>query len=160
MSRFTVVIADDRYASYREEEEVLSKLDAEIRVFRSGTVEDARRAFASADGILANLYPITAELIDSLEGCRVISRYGVGYDNVDVEAATRRRIWVTFVPDYCFEEVADHALALLLCCIRKIGYKDRMVRRAGGTPIAISLATVWRERPSASWDTGTRHTPS
>ncbi|HVP19098.1 MAG TPA: C-terminal binding protein [Spirochaetia bacterium] len=129
MSRFTVIIADDRYASYREEEEVLGELDAEIRVFRSGSADDARKAFAAADGILVNLYPITAELIDSLDGCRVISRYGVGYDNVDVEAATRRGIWVTFVPDYCFEEVADHALALLLCCIRKIGYKDRMIRQ-------------------------------
>jgi len=129
VSRFTVIIADDRYASYREEEEVLGELDAEIRVFRSGSADDARKAFAAADGILVNLYPITAELIDSLDGCRVISRYGVGYDNVDVEAATRRGIWVTFVPDYCFEEVADHALALLLCCIRKIGYKDRMIRQ-------------------------------
>ncbi|MGA2765899.1 MAG: C-terminal binding protein [Spirochaetia bacterium] len=129
MSRFTVVIADDRYASYHEEEEVLREVDAEVRVFRAGSVEDARRAFASAHGILVNLFPITADLIESLEGCRVISRYGVGYDNVDVEAATRKRIWVTFVPDYCFEEVADHALALLLCCIRKVGYKDRMVRQ-------------------------------
>ncbi len=129
MSRFTVVIADDRYASYNEEEEVLREVDAEVRVFRAGSVEDARRAFASAHGILVNLFPITADLIESLEGCRVISRYGVGYDNVDVEAATRKQIWVTFVPDYCFEEVADHALALLLCCIRKVGYKDRMVRQ-------------------------------
>lgn len=129
MSRFTVVIADDRYASYREEEEVLREVDAEVRVFRSGTPAEAKKAFASADGILVNLYPMTGEVIDSLPGCRVISRYGVGYDNVDVEAATRKGIWVTFVPDYCFEEVADHALALLLCCIRKIGYKDRMVRQ-------------------------------
>ena len=129
MSRFTVVIADDRYASYHEEEEVLREVDAEVRVFRAGSAEDARRAFASAHGILVNLFPITADLIESLEGCRVISRYGVGYDNVDVEAATRKQIWVTFVPDYCFEEVADHALALLLCCIRKVGYKDRMVRQ-------------------------------
>ncbi|HUI69884.1 MAG TPA: C-terminal binding protein [Spirochaetia bacterium] len=129
MSRFTVVIADDRYASYREEEEVLREVDAEIRVFRSGAPAEAKKTFASADGILVNLYPMTAEMIDSLKGCRVISRYGVGYDNVDVEAATRKGIWVTFVPDYCFEEVADHALALLLCCIRKIGYKDRMVRQ-------------------------------
>jgi len=129
VSRFTVVIADDRYASYREEEEVLREVDAEIRVFRSGAPAEAKKTFASADGILVNLYPMTAEMIDSLKGCRVISRYGVGYDNVDVEAATRKGIWVTFVPDYCFEEVADHALALLLCCIRKIGYKDRMVRQ-------------------------------
>ena len=128
MSRFTVVIADDRYASYREEEEVLRDVDAEIQVFRSGTTAEAKRAFSGANGILVNLFPMTAELIESLHGCRVISRYGVGYDNVDVEAATRRGIWVTFVPDYCFEEVADHALALLLCCIRKVGYKDRMIR--------------------------------
>jgi len=128
VSRFTVVIADDRYASYREEEEVLRDVDAEIHVFRSGTTAEAKRAFSGANGILVNLFPMTAELIESLQGCRVISRYGVGYDNVDVEAATRRGIWVTFVPDYCFEEVADHALALLLCCIRKVGYKDRMIR--------------------------------
>ncbi len=124
-----MVIADDRYASYREEEEVLRDVDAEIRIFRSGTVADARKAFAGADGILVNLFKMTAELIQSLDACRVISRYGVGYDNVDVEAATRKGIWVTFVPDYCFGEVADHALALLLCCIRKIGYKDRMIRQ-------------------------------
>ena len=129
MSRFTVVIADDRYASYQEEEEVLRDIDAEVRLFRSGSASEARKAFASADGILVNLFPMTADIIEGLEGCRVISRYGVGYDNVDVEAATRKGIWVTFVPDYCFEEVADHALALLLCCIRKIGYKDRMVRQ-------------------------------
>ena len=59
----------------------------------------------------------------------MISRYGVGYDNVDVEAATRKGIWVARVPDYCFEDVADHALALLLGCVRKIAYKDRMVRQ-------------------------------
>ncbi|HVO40587.1 MAG TPA: C-terminal binding protein [Spirochaetia bacterium] len=129
MSRFTVVIADDRYASYREEEDVLREIDARIEVFRGTSPAEAQAAFAKADGILVNLFPVTAEVINGLDGCRVISRYGVGYDNVDVEAATKRGIWVTFVPDYCFEEVADHALALLLCCIRKIGYKDRMIRQ-------------------------------
>ena len=128
MSRFTVVIADDRYASYREEESVLGEVDARIEIFRSGSAAEARKAFAAADGILVNLFPITAEVIGSLDGCRVISRYGVGYDNVDVEAATRRGIWVAFVPDYCFEDVSDHALALLLGCARSIPYKDRKVR--------------------------------
>lgn len=129
MSRWTVVIADDRYAAYDEEKAVLSELDAEVRVFSSSSAAEARTAFADADAILVNLFPMTAAIIDSLPRCRVISRYGVGYDNVAVDAATRRGIWVTFVPDYCFEEVADHALALLLGCIRKIGYKDRMVRQ-------------------------------
>ncbi len=129
MRRFTVVIADNRYSSYEEEKAVLSAVDAQVRIFPSSNVNEARTAFADADAILVNLFPMTAEIIQGLPKCRVISRYGVGYDNVAVEAATRRGIWVTFVPDYCFEEVADHALALLLCCIRKVGYKDRMIRQ-------------------------------
>jgi D-3-phosphoglycerate dehydrogenase / 2-oxoglutarate reductase len=129
MSRFTVVIADNRYSSYDEERSVLSEVGAEIRLFPSQSAEEARGAFAQADAILVNLFPMTAQVIDALPKCRVISRYGVGYDNVAVDAATRRGIWVTFVPDYCFEEVADHALALLLSCIRKIAYRDRMIRQ-------------------------------
>ena len=130
MSRFTVVIADNRYTSYQEEKAVLSEVDAEVRPFSSSDPREARAAFADADAILVNLFPMTAEVIDALpKKCRIISRYGVGYDNVAVDAATRRGIWVAFVPDYCFEEVADHALALLLCCIRKVGYKDRMIRQ-------------------------------
>ena len=128
MSRFTVVIADDRYAGYDEERAVLAEVDADVRVFSSSSVSEGPAAFRDADAILVNLFPMTTEVIESLPRCRVISRYGVGTDNVDIEAATRRGIWVAFVPDYCFEEVADHALALLLGCIRKIGYKDRMVR--------------------------------
>jgi D-3-phosphoglycerate dehydrogenase len=129
MSRFTVVIADNRYAGYNEEKAVLAEVSAEVRVFSSSSPSEARTAFADADAILVNLFPMTADIIEGLTKCRVISRYGVGYDNVAVDAATRKGIWVTFVPDYCFEEVADHALALLLGCIRKIGYKDRMVRQ-------------------------------
>jgi len=129
MSQWTVVIADDRYAAYDEEKAVLAEVDADVRIFSSSSEADARAAFADADAILVNLFPMTAAVIDALPKCRVISRYGVGYDNVAVDAATRRGIWVTFVPDYCFEEVADHALALLLGCIRNIGYKDRMIRQ-------------------------------
>jgi len=128
VSRFTVVIADNRYASYHEEEEVLREVDASVVIFSSSSAEEARAAFAAADAILVNLFPMTADIIEGLQKCRVISRYGVGYDNVDVETATRKGIWVARVPDYCFEDVADHALALLLSCVRKIPYKDRMVR--------------------------------
>jgi D-3-phosphoglycerate dehydrogenase len=128
MSRFTVVIADNRYASYHEEESVLREVDAGVEIFASSSVALARETFSAADAILVNLFPMTADIIEGLPKCRVISRYGVGYDNVDVEAATRKGIWVARVPDYCFEDVADHALALLLGCVRKIPYKDRMVR--------------------------------
>jgi D-3-phosphoglycerate dehydrogenase / 2-oxoglutarate reductase len=129
MSRFTVVIADDRYAAYEEERGVLAGVDASLRLFPGGSAAEAREAFREADAILVNLFELDAALIDTLPRCRVISRYGVGYDNVDVEAATRKGIWVARVPDYCFEEVADHALALLLGCARTIAYKDRRIRQ-------------------------------
>ena len=142
MPRFTVVIADDRYASYEEERAVLAEVDAAVTLFPSRSAAEARAVFAGADAILVNLFPMTAEVIGGLERCRVISRYGVGYDNVDVEAATARRIWVARVPDYCFEDVADHTLALLLGCIRGIVYRDRMVRRG-----------EWNLRGHPSWRT-------
>ena len=128
MSRFTVVIADDRYAAYDEERAVLAPLDARIEIFSSSSAAEALRVFANADALLVNLFTVTAQIVGGLSRCRIISRYGVGYDNVDVDAATRRGIWVASVPDYCFEDVAEHALALLLGCIRGIAYKDRMVR--------------------------------
>jgi D-3-phosphoglycerate dehydrogenase / 2-oxoglutarate reductase len=129
MPRFTVVIADNRYAQYREEQDALAGVDAALVLFPSSSLEEARKVFASADAILVNLFPMTAEIIGGLGRCRVISRYGVGYDNVDVEAATARGIWVARVPDYCFEDAADHALALLLGCVRRIVYRDRMIRQ-------------------------------
>jgi D-3-phosphoglycerate dehydrogenase / 2-oxoglutarate reductase len=128
MSKFAVVIADDRYEAYDEERAVLAPLDARIEIFSSSSAEEARRAFAGADALLVNLFPVTAGIIGALTKCRVISRYGVGCDNVDVQAATARGIWVASVPDYHLEDVAEHALALLLACIRRVGYKDRMVR--------------------------------
>jgi D-3-phosphoglycerate dehydrogenase len=81
-----------------------------------------------ADGVLVNLHPLPGGIIEKLERCRVISRYGVGYDNVDVETATSKGIWVARVPDYCLEDVSDQALALLMGCVRKVAFKDRRIR--------------------------------
>ncbi|MDD5510415.1 MAG: C-terminal binding protein [Dehalococcoidales bacterium] len=73
-----------------------------------------------ADGIITFLAPMTAKVINSLQHCQVIVRRGIGYDNVDVEAATSKGIAVVNVPDYCTDEVADHTMALLLCAARRI----------------------------------------
>jgi len=128
MSRFTVYVTDDRYGSYKEEEAVLNGIDAKL-VVRNFTDEDeAVRELADADGILVNMFPMTARVIASLTHCRVLSRYGVGFDNVDVEAATKKGIWVTRVPDYSLEDVSDQALAMIMASVRKIAYKDRKVR--------------------------------
>ena len=126
--RFTVVVTDDRYGAYAEEEAVLGAIDAALEVRNFTSEEDAIAGLGGADGILVNLFPIGRRLIESLPRCRVISRYGVGFDNVDVPAATARHMWVARVPDYSVEDVSDQALALLLACVRGVAFKDRGVR--------------------------------
>ena len=128
MSQYLVVVTDDRFGSYKEEIGVLNELDVELKIFNCNTEQEVIEAVKDADGVLANLAPITRRVIEGMNRCKVISRYGVGYDNVDIEAATERGIWIARVPDYSFEDVSDHALALLMGAVRKIPYKDRKIR--------------------------------
>ncbi len=125
---FKVAVTDDRYGSYTEEKNVLKDIGAELVILDPENKEEFERKIASADALLVNLYPMTEDLISKLNKCKVISRYGVGYDNVDVDAATKKGIWVARVPDYSIEDVSDQALALLMACVRKVAYKDRMIR--------------------------------
>ena len=127
-ARFTVAVTDDRYGAYAEEKAVLGEVGAELVVNDFKGEDEAIAGLAAADGVLVNLFPMSARLIASLGRCRVLSRYGVGYDNVDVAAATAKGIWVARVPDYSIEDVSDQALALLLACVRGVAYKDRGVR--------------------------------
>jgi len=128
MARHRVVILDDRFASYREEEELLAKVDAEVVNIRLPVEQADPALIAQAEGVLLNLFRLDAAAIARLERCRIISRYGVGYDNVDVEAATRAGIWVANVQHYAKEDVSDHALALLLACVRRVTERDRAIR--------------------------------
>jgi Phosphoglycerate dehydrogenase and related dehydrogenases len=81
-----------------------------------------------ADGIIVAFYPIGRNIIEKLDRCKVIVRYGIGYDSVDIGAATEKGIVVCNIPDYCFPEVATHAMALILNAIRRITRFDRLVR--------------------------------
>jgi D-3-phosphoglycerate dehydrogenase len=83
---------------------------------------------ADADAILNTYLPWDAESIEALERCQIIARYGIGFDNVDLDAARQAGIVVTNVPDYSVEEVAVHALALILSVVRKVPWADRRVR--------------------------------
>src|SRR2546427_3307048 len=79
---------------------------------------------------LLNTYagPITAEAMAQMPKCRIIARYGIGVDTIDLDAATQAGIIVTNNPTYCIEEVAEHSMALVLACARKIAVYDRLVR--------------------------------
>jgi D-3-phosphoglycerate dehydrogenase len=128
MARYKVVVTDNRHLGYEEEKKVLSEVDAELIIENCSTSEEIIQACKNADGILLNMATMNAEVIEKLQKCKVISRYGVGYDNLDVDACTRKGIWASNVPDYCTEEVSDHALALLMACVRKVVRRDKQVR--------------------------------
>ena len=125
-----VVITDAEYADERIEADVLAAVPGGVTLIRAqcrdghGLAEIA----ADADGLLSQYCPLGAEALAALARCRVIARYGVGYDSVDVPAATGRGICVCNVPDYCVNEVSDHALALLLAWARHVAALDRAVR--------------------------------
>src|ERR671916_786010 len=132
MARFKIVTPAGASFSvhgggYAHESEALEGLDAEITeapMDEAGFVAAAR----DADAVYAKGIPITKAIIDSLERCRVISLASVGVDSVDVKAATARGIPVTNVPDTFIEEVADHAMCLLLAGFRRLVEQDRMAR--------------------------------
>ena len=115
-------------AGYDLEMEALEGLDAEIVEGPIGNEDAFIAAAKDADAMYAKGMPITRKIIDGLARCRVISLGTVGVDSVDVAAATARGIPVTNCPDTFIEEVADHAMTLLLAGFRRIVEQDRMVR--------------------------------
>ena len=90
-------------------------------------------------GILTNWAPVSAKAVGLSPNLRIIGRLGVGLDNIAVDDATRRGIWVTNVPDYCFEEVADHSLGMLLSFTRGLMHFDREVKAGRWEPSTARL---------------------
>jgi D-3-phosphoglycerate dehydrogenase len=126
---FEVVISDHRFPDITIQERVLSKIGAHLVVGQAKTEDEIIQLAKGAHAILNARAKITEKVINALERCKVIVRYGVGVDTVDVKAATRKGIMVSNVLDYCVDEVADHAFALILCLARKIVLSARKVRK-------------------------------
>jgi D-3-phosphoglycerate dehydrogenase len=123
-----VVVTDCDHDSVDPERAVLDGHDVELRVLGCRTPGEVAEQAGDADVLVNQYVPITAEVLDALARCRLVVRYGVGVDNVDVEAATARGVWVANVPDYGRDEVADHTLALALAVLRGVVVLDRSVR--------------------------------
>ena len=130
----TVVIADYDYGDVDIERAIIEAAGLRLVAAQCKTEDDVIEAARDGDAIIAQYATVGARAIDAFTRCKVIGRYGTGVDIVDVDAATRRGILVTNVPnDWCQNEVADHAMALLLAAARKICTYDRATR-----------AGVWR----------------
>jgi D-3-phosphoglycerate dehydrogenase / 2-oxoglutarate reductase len=141
VGRFRVVVTDKAVPDVTVERDVLAGVGAEVTVAH-GSREDVLEAARDADALLNTYLPLDANAIGRLVRCRVIARYGVGVDNVDLDAARKAGIVVTNVPDYCVEEVATHTLALILALVRKLPQGDEMVR--GGRWSAHALGPIAR----------------
>ncbi|MDA8216367.1 MAG: C-terminal binding protein [Dehalococcoidales bacterium] len=102
------------------EAEELAKVGAELRVAHLWAEDEIIAAAAEMDGLLVGAAPITRRVMTALPRLRVVGRYGIGVDCVDVEAATELGVAVCNTPGYCAREVADHALMLLLTCNRQL----------------------------------------
>ncbi|MDQ3411363.1 MAG: C-terminal binding protein, partial [Chloroflexota bacterium] len=128
MSKPIVVITDHGYPHVDMERQLVESAGAELRVAQCATPLAVIAAAGDADVLLVQWAPIDAQVIASLERCRLIVRYGIGVDNVDLAAATGRGIPVCNVPDYGTEEVADHAVSMTLALARQLPMIDRLVR--------------------------------
>jgi D-3-phosphoglycerate dehydrogenase len=123
-----VVLTDYVWDSLDVEKNTLEGV-AELVALKTKTPEEFLPHATDCDALL-NTYagPITAETMARMPNCKIIARYGIGVDTIDLDAATAAGIIVTNNPTYCIDEVAEHTMALLLACARKVAFYDRLVR--------------------------------
>ncbi len=115
-----VLITDYAWPSLAIERSVLEPAGIELVVAERGDEDELAALAAEVDAILSCWKPLTSAVLDRAERCLLISKFGTGLDNIAVDHATRLGIIVSNVPDFCLDEVSDHAMALLLACARRV----------------------------------------
>ena len=121
MSKFKVVVTDHEYESMEIERQEMSKIDVDFYdSYQCKTEDEVIDATKDADGVIVQYAKITPRVIDHLKKCKVISTYSIGVDKIDIKSATAKNICVANVPDYCVDEVSDHAVLLMLAIARKL----------------------------------------
>jgi D-3-phosphoglycerate dehydrogenase / 2-oxoglutarate reductase len=123
-----VLITDFNYPDVELERRILEDAGLELDTAQCRSEEDVIEAGQGVSAMLTQYAKITARVMAELPELRMVGRYGVGYDIVDVEAARERGVWVANVPDYGTEEVAVHALSLALSLLRHLPLYDRDVK--------------------------------
>jgi D-3-phosphoglycerate dehydrogenase / 2-oxoglutarate reductase len=127
----TVLVTDYAWPSLAIERAILAELDAGLVVAETGSESELVSLAPEADAILTNWARVPEAALEAAPRCCIVARYGVGVDNIPVERATELGILVANVPDFCLDEVSDHAIALLLACARRIVLFDRSTSAGG-----------------------------
>jgi D-3-phosphoglycerate dehydrogenase len=123
-------VTDQVFPDVEVERKVLQEIDADL-VVADGTREGALELALDADALLNCYMPLDGDFIRSLKKAKIVARYGIGTDNVDLAAAADSDVVVTNVPDYCVEEVATHALTLILALIRRLPESQAFLMERG-----------------------------
>src|SRR3954452_18020717 len=126
MSRTLIAVTDSVFPSLDPAMAALKRIDPEVRMAKSALPEDILAVARDADAVLVTYAKLPGELLRQLKRCKVIGRFGLGVDNIDIPAAKQMGITVTYVPDYCLQEVSDHAMPLLLALARKIPLSNQL----------------------------------
>lgn len=126
---FKVVVLDHSFGNINIARKILEPLGAKVCEYQCNDPVEAAKLAKDADAVMVtNFKTLTKETIYKLEKCKIIVKHGIGPDIIDVDAATERGIMVANVPDYCLNEVSNHAVALTLACARKLFEADKQVR--------------------------------
>ena len=128
MPRPLIAVTDSPFPSLDPAKAALARIDPDLRVANSASAEDILAVGRDADAILVTYAKLPGDLLRQLRRCKAIGRFGLGVDNIDIAAATELGITVTYVPDYCMQEVSDHAMALLLALARKVPQSNALVQ--------------------------------
>ncbi len=168
MPSFKAVLIEHGYASTEHERRIIEDAGGEFIDAEKLPLVEALSLCEDANGILFRRIEVTAEMICRFRRCRGIVRYGIGTDNVDMQAATEAGIVVSHVPAYCIDEVSSHAIALLLACVRrivgtheKVGagrwdvHREEPIHRMAGKTLGIvGFGKIGRAvaRKMAGWD--------
>ena len=127
-NHYHVVITDCDHGSIEEEKREFSPTGAELILAQVREEEDLIRACREADGLINQYALLTRKVLEGLPKCKVVSRYGVGVDSIDLKAATDLGIIVANVPDYCIDEVSNQTIAMILTLIRKTAFFNQKVK--------------------------------
>ena len=136
------VITDYAFDDVQIERGILEPLGCTLEAQKSGKDPATLAALVrDADYVLTQFAPVNAAIIAAMQRCKVIVRYGIGVDNVDLKAAAARGIPVCNVPDFCTDEVADHTVAMILDLCRRITENALKIRR-GEWGLGVPLAAM------------------
>ena len=128
MARPLIAVTDSPFPSLDPAKAALARVDPELRMAKSASAGDILAVAREADAVLVTYAKLPGDLLRQLKRCKVIGRFGLGVDNIDLPAASALGITVTYVPDYCMQEVSDHAMALLLSLARKVPLSNKLVQ--------------------------------